>query len=84
MSERRRWGRAGCRLPASTAEGRQEQLREARAQAASQHRMVARDQETRRRYKAGLVVPHYITLALDVAGLRITSYREADGVPMGA
>lgn len=41
--------------------------------------MVDDDAETRRRYDAGLVVPHYITLALDAQGLHGPEVDEACG-----
>lgn len=41
--------------------------------------MGADDQEARRRYDAGLVVPHFITIALDAAGLYGPEVDEACG-----
>jgi hypothetical protein len=46
---------------------------------ASRGRMLAADQEARRRYDAGLVVPHFITVALDIQGLYGPEVDEACG-----
>lgn len=79
MAERRRWGRVGERRPATTVEGRRQQLREATAREASRGRMLAADQEAQRRHEAGLVVPHFITMALDAQGLHGPEVDEACG-----
>lgn len=60
---RRRWGKAGVRL--SSAEARQNDARRGR----TVHFQVAADQEAYRKWDAGLLVPHRITLALDSRGL---------------
>lgn len=41
--------------------------------------MLAREQQARRRYDAGLVVPHFITMALDAQGLFGPKVDEACG-----
>lgn len=79
MAERRRWGRPGEQLPAATAEGRRRQLREATKREAIRGRMLAADQEAQRRWEAGLVVPHFITMALDAQGLYGPEVDEACG-----
>lgn len=79
MVERRRWGRAGEQRPATTAEGRQRQAREARQREVSRHQRVCGEQEAKRRWEAGLVVPHYITVALDLNGLYGPEVDEACG-----
>lgn len=67
MAEARRWGKAGIRLTpqeiaASDIRGRQRADR--RAQSRAEDERVAH-----RKWEAGLVVPHSITLALDMMGL---------------
>lgn len=79
MVERRRWGRAGERLPAATEEGRRQQARDRQQQHNGNYRRVLGEQEAKRRYEAGLVVPHYITMALDVNGLYGPEVDEACG-----
>lgn len=79
MPERRRWARAGERLPATTVEGRRQQLREAQQRENARYLRVRDEQEARARWEAGLVVPHYITTALDLAGLYGPEVDEACG-----
>lgn len=73
MTDRRRWGKAG--VPLTDAEARRNDHRLARAQ----HTRVAWQQEDRRRYDAGLLVPYRITLALDAMGLDGPEVDEACG-----
>lgn len=79
MAERRRWGRAGERLLATTVEGRRQQARERQQRENTRYRRVLDEQEAKRRWEAGLVVPHYITTALDVNGLYGPEVDEACG-----
>lgn len=73
MTERRRWGKAG--VPLTDAEAR----RNDHQRALSQHTRVAYEQENRRRFDAGLLVPYRITLALDANGLYGPEVDEACG-----
>lgn len=62
MTERR-WGKAGVRL--TPAEARRNDARRGR----TAHFRLADEQEAYRKWDAGLLVPHRITLALDARGL---------------
>lgn len=79
MPERRRWARAGERLTATTAEGRRQQLREKQQRERARYDREQATQEAKRRWEAGLVVPHYITVALDIQGLYGPEVDEACG-----
>lgn len=74
----RRWGKHGVRL--TPEETNRQDLKWAAARARSRHLAAAAEQEARRLWEAGKVVPHRITMALNVRGLYGPEVDEACGV----